>query len=254
MKSIERMPGSSALQRISKRTHKKAPHEQLKTLNEEDEKAILKIVKANRWKPWSELAREFEALNPGKKCGRDRIRKICWKHGIQGRVAKKRPHITQATAQKRLAFARKYEKWDAFDWEGVMFLDESMISLWGNDCGRGPFVKCGKKSIYKPECTKHTKKHGGKKNIKVWAGVWAFGVTDLVKIEGALTGEKYRCILAENLEENVEKMKQNGDMEVEAIHILQDNDPKHASKIARHFFDYKPYSKMDFPPTAQIWI
>ena len=48
MKSIERMPGSSALQRISKRTHKKAPHEQLKTLNEEDEKAILKIVKANR--------------------------------------------------------------------------------------------------------------------------------------------------------------------------------------------------------------
>jgi len=155
------------------------------------EQQIVELTKANRWKTWSELSKMFEDLNPGVKCGRDRFREVCWLHGVKGFVARKKPFISAEAAKKRLNFALKYQHYTATDWESVLFLDESKIDLWGNDCGKGVYVKCGVDSKNKPECCKQVKKHGGGKNIKFWGCAWSYGAGDLVKIEGNMTGPDY---------------------------------------------------------------
>ena len=74
--------------------------------------------------------------------------------------------------------------------------------------------------------------------------------SEIVRIDENLTGSKYREILEQNLNENVEKMEIEGEMGKEAIKIIQDNDPKHNCRIAKAFYNFKPYEKLDFPPLS----
>ena len=105
-------------------------NQHLKTLSEEDEKEIVTLAKNNRWKSWQELASYFEKSHPNKKCWRDRFREVCWKQGVKGVVASKKPFISDENAKKRLEFSQKYKDWTkTTDWEATAFIDESKINL-----------------------------------------------------------------------------------------------------------------------------
>ena len=96
------------------------------------------------------------------------------------------------------------------------------------------------------------------KNIKFWGCFSAFGVGNIVKIEGNITGQKYREILNDNLEKSIEKMEIEEEFERNEIRIIQDNDSKHQSKIGKEYFSEKPFktfppSSHDLNPIEHLW-
>ena len=78
---------------------------------------------------------------------------------LNGRVARKKPLISEVNAQARLKYALSKRHWTADQWLKVMWSDESPFSL---------FPKCGKVYVrrrpgeeFQRQCLKPTVQHGG---------------------------------------------------------------------------------------------
>ena len=67
--------------------------------------------------------------------------------------------------------------------------------------------------------------------IHVWAGISMNGQTDLVMFDGIMDAELYVRILTEALIPSSRRLYPTGN-----YMFMQDNDPKHTSRLAREFF------------------
>jgi len=127
-----------------------------------------------------------------------------------------------------------------------VFVDEKKLTLFHtNDDGVARNVKRERGEELLPECTVPTIKHGGG-NIKFWASFSHEGPGELKIIEEKMTGELYKTVLNENLWITVNNMNLE-----EEYYLLQDNDPKHTSKVVQGFLktmDVEQVTK--FPPNS----
>ena len=103
-------------------------------------------------------------------------------------------------------------------WKHVLCSDESKYNLFGSD---GKVIVWRRpKEEFHPKCTVPTVKHGSG-SVNIW-GCFAWNdVGNLLFIEGNMTGEMYKDILAENLFQSSKKLRLGSSM------LFQhDNDPK----------------------------
>ncbi|CAB4429059.1 unnamed protein product [Rhizophagus irregularis] len=155
----------------------------------------------------------------------------------------KKPLLSKTHREKRLKFARKYQKWTVSDWSKVVWSDESKFQIFGSD-GR---AYCWKKKN-EPLNNRHVKptvKFGGG-SVFVWGCFTCFGVGYLCKIDGGLDAELYRKILDEDFLDTLEYYN----LDRENIIFQQDNDPKHTAKRTLEWFGDNNIQLLSWPPQS----
>jgi len=69
----------------------------------------------------------------GKTVSAQTVRRTIKKQGYNGRVARKKPLLSERNRKLRENFAKEYAKKDQSWWDDVIFLDESKFNLFGSD-------------------------------------------------------------------------------------------------------------------------
>ena len=106
--------------------------------------------------------------------------------GLSGRIARKKPYISDRNKRKRLAFAKEHVNKPAEFWNSILWSDESKFNMFGCD-GRARVWR-SKHEAFSQSCLKPTVKHGGG-SVMVWGCMAASGVGDLHFIDGIMNAE-----------------------------------------------------------------
>lgn len=212
-----------------------------KILNDREERAILKEVQKDPKISAQTLASNI-AEAKGKSVCAETVRKVIRNAGYNGRVARRKPFISEQNRVKRLEFASEYLKKPVEFWKSVLFSDESKFNLFSSD---------GRRMVWrKPNTeleTKHlipTVKHGGG-NVLVWGCMSYKGVGNLHFIDNIMDAKAYVKILQSNLTDSVEKMGMNN-----GFIFQQDNDPKHTARIVKEWLLYNVQKTLPHPPQS----
>jgi transposase len=237
----------NVLKRISKKKKKKVVSMKNKPgqgrkrkLTAKEEKTIAK--KAKKGKEARELAREKGNIEETS------IRRALKRQGLKYLVRKKREKLTQDQIERRLAFAQKRLK---DDWKYAFFTDEKDFQLGSTR----------HKSWQDPNdrVTEEFKRHPQK--LHVWGGIGKHFKTDLYFFHENLNA-KLMCKI----------LNKKGNLPPAYVYdlpphlhnkciLVQDNDPKHRSKMVTQLLDKKapnrvldfPANSPDFNPIEDIW-
>lgn len=178
----------------------------------------------------------------GKSVSAETVRRVLRNNGYNGRVARKKPLISEINRQKRLQFVKDYENKDEEFWKNVIFSDESKFNLFGSD-GRQMVWRKPNTALNKANLCP-TIKHGGG-SLMVWGCYSYHGVGNLVFIDGIMDKMGYLKILKENLKQSADKMG-IGD----TFYLYQDHDPKHDAMIVREWLLYNCRRMVKTPPQS----
>ncbi|GFU83969.1 transposable element Tc1 transposase [Trichonephila clavipes] len=128
----------------------------------------------------------------GKSENPETVRIVLRKHKYHGRVPQKKPYISKANRQARLAFAKMYVKQPTEYWGNVIFVDESKYNIFGSD---------GKQKVWwKSNKTMHVKNlrptvRYGRDNQIVWGCMASSDVRNLHFIDDIMNKYVYLDIL-----------------------------------------------------------
>lgn len=118
------------------------------------------------------------------------MRRRCLQFGLRECNARRKPLLTEEQRKKRLAWAKKYAKWDEKSWQRVLFSDESTFCILGNH--GSPYVRRFPGEEFKPECLNLSVKHPTK--VMVWGCMASSGVGRLHIVDGMVNARKYMYI------------------------------------------------------------
>ena len=151
--------------------------------------------------------------------------------------------IREANKVKRLEYAQRVID-TSNTFHNVIFSDECSISLeqFRHTCYR----KVGEPAKRKPRPKHQLKLH-------VWAGISRHGATNICIFKGIMEAGLYCSILRDTLIPFIRDTLPNH-------RFMQDNDPKHTSRLAKDFFQENginwwrtPPESPDLNPTEDLW-
>jgi transposase len=200
------------------------------------------------------IAKELKVECGKKICSNNTIRNRLKECGLNGRVARHKPLITEVQATRRLLWAQKYIKFTVQEWKQVEFSDESPFTL---------FPTCGRQYVWRKPGEEYenkylipTVKHGGGK-IQVWGSFSYYGVGELFWIQGKLTGAKYREILKNHMAPHLRELQEENGIKMKFQH---DNDPKHTSNVVKNYLKNAKFEVLDWAsqsadlnPIENLW-
>ena len=186
------------------------------------------------------IARKFSARIPTSTIQRFLRLKLKWVV-VRARTG---PMISEKNKLKRLEFAKQcIAAEDSFD--DVVWTDESSIQLVRHT--KSIRVKVGKEKNFKP-VPKHALK------VHVWAGISKRGATNICIFDQIMDVVVYVDILKDCL---VPFLK---DRFPDGHRFMQDNDPKHTSRLAKAYIQEQdlnwwctPASSADINPIERVW-
>jgi transposase len=236
---IERFDTSNSTER------KKGSGRPRKTTKAQD-RIIKRIALKKRFLPAIKIGNELN-LDVTPRTIRNRLKDA----KIMSRVAAKKPFISKANLNKRIAFAKKYKHWTPEDWKKVVFADESSVIL-RDSSKRRVWRRNGER--FKPDCIRGTIKHD--KKVMIWGCISSNGAGDLHRIQGILDAAKYKQILIHHLRPSIRRLFSN---ENECF-FAQDNDPKHSAKIITNYLNNCNMNVLEWPaqspdlnPIENVW-
>ena len=196
------------------------------------DRALKYRSKRNRSATAVELQCEVKHKNGKDQVSVETVRRRLREAGLYGRIARRKPLLTAKHIEKRLEWAKKYEKWTATDWEKVVFSDESGFPLFAKFSRA--FVRRGPGEAFLPQCIKPTVKHGGGK-VMVWGCFSILGPGVIKRVEGKMTKEVYHGILTHHYVPHIRKLTKDHPQPQGHWMLQQDNDPKHTKpRSTRH--------------------
>ena len=112
--------------------------------------------------------------------------------GLHGRVARRKPMLSDKNKSKRVDFAREHGTWSADLWGKVLWSDEKRFNLFHSD-GR-TYVRRPDGMALRPQYVKPTVAHGGA-GIMVWGCFCRSGIGELVWLRENINRHVYLRIL-----------------------------------------------------------
>jgi transposase len=159
--------------------------------------------------------------------------------GLFGRISRKEYPLTEEHVRKRLSFANGYSSWTIAQWGSVLFSDETLVELGVN----GPvWVQRPAGMAFDPQYLSHKEPHP--ERVCVWACFSRAGIGDMHVFDENLDGAGMRLILQSHLIPSAERLF----TENTVWWLLQDNDPKHRSRLVQDWLFFKGIQCIDFPP------
>lgn len=168
-----------------------ARHGHPKLLSARNERKILKEIREN---PHLSAQKLKDKLR-GSLCNNvsnETLSRVQRSNNFNGRVARKKPLISEINRNKRLSFVNEHKN-KGFDfWKSVIFSDETKYNIFGSDGRRMVWRKPNESLNIKN--VKPTVKHGGG-SVMVWGCMSASGVGNLAFIDGIMDRYVYLSIL-----------------------------------------------------------
>lgn len=164
---------------------------QPKKLDARDKRKLIRKIKKDLTLSAPKLAAEL--LNEaGKEVHPQTIRRALKEEGYNGRVARKKPYVSEQNRKKRLNFAKEFILKEEAYWNDVIFTDESIFNIFGSHGRRMVWRK--KKEEIKFKNLRLTVKHGGG-SVLVWDCISTHGPGELAFIENIMNRHVYLNIL-----------------------------------------------------------
>ena len=170
---------------------------------------------------------------------------------MPARKPRRKPLLTQKMRKKRLDFCKKYSQWTAYDWDKVMFSDESQFRLHQSTKShvRRPPGSCAESPAFTTPTVRHSQ------SVMVWACFSAFGRGALFFLEKGETmnAKKYLEVL---------EMKLSTFMNLHRCSTFQqDSAPCHKARSVMAWFESKDIDLLDWPgnspelnPIENLWF
>lgn len=180
------------------------------------------------------LPRSDNDVQPSLTTIKKRLREV----GLNGRIARRKPHVSKVNIRKRLGFARRNAEKPNNWWRTILWSDESKFNRFSSD-GK-MYVRRPPNQEFNPKYTIKTVKHGGG-SVMVWGCFSWHGVGPIHRVNGIMNAEMYKGILKD-------VMLPHAEWEMPLTWIFkQDNDLKHTAKTMKKFFRDQKINLLKWP-------
>lgn len=172
--------------------------------------------------------------------------------GIRSYACAKKPAISKANRQKRMAWVKKYKNESIEFWRKIIWSDESRFCLMSDRserCLRFPGER------FRPDCLTNTFKFGGG-GLMAWGCFSGNGIGELCWVKSSMDAGVYIATLKNFLIPSIEKLHPDDD-----FIFQQDGAPCHMAKLTKSWFerqslpwisDWPPQSP-DLNPIENLW-
>jgi transposase len=190
-----------------------------KKLTKRDNRQITKIVKKTPKITVKEITQELKELNISV-CD-STVRHILHSNNYYGRVAIKKPLVSEKNRKKRFGWCNFRKFWKK-EWDNIIFSDESRFEIFQNDSINWVWRRPNEQ--YNIKCLSPTvKKSDG---IMVWSCFIKNKMGPFILVEGTLNAEKYIELLKKHLIPFINELKKDNNNE---IIFQEDNAPCHTA-------------------------
>ncbi|KAG1608879.1 hypothetical protein G6F45_013500 [Rhizopus arrhizus] len=167
--------------------------------------------------------------------------------GLTSFVKPQKPLLSEVNRRKRLDWALNHVDWTIEDWKRVIWSDETKVNRFGSDgklyAWKQPNEKLKRRHV------KQTVKHGGG-SLMVWSCISWYGVGYIVDVGKNMDKNVYLSVLQDDLVKSMTGYCEENDLIMADFEFMQDNDPKHKSKIVSEWLSKQDFSTMEWPPQS----